>query len=75
MCVCVCVRRVSPLCLAPFFRLLRLCESQQNQGDLENIDGLLGEENPHHTENPHPIENPNHTPHREPQPHTTQRAR
>ncbi|XP_067089997.1 Fanconi anemia group D2 protein [Osmerus mordax] len=35
-------RRVSPLCLAPFFRLLRLCESQQNQGDLENIDGLLG---------------------------------
>lgn len=37
-------RRVSPLCLSPFFRLLRLCEQKQNQGDLEGIDGLLGEE-------------------------------
>ncbi|XP_049448967.1 Fanconi anemia group D2 protein [Epinephelus fuscoguttatus] len=35
-------RRVSPLCLAPFFRLLRLCEEKQNQGDLEEIDALLG---------------------------------
>ncbi|XP_075893389.1 Fanconi anemia group D2 protein isoform X2 [Nelusetta ayraudi] len=35
-------RRVSPLCLSPFFRLLRVCEQKQNQGDLEAIDGLLG---------------------------------
>uniref|UniRef100_A0A8C8LP22 FA complementation group D2 n=1 Tax=Oncorhynchus tshawytscha TaxID=74940 RepID=A0A8C8LP22_ONCTS len=35
-------RRVSPLCLSPFFRLLRLCEEQQHQGDLEEIDALLG---------------------------------
>ncbi|XP_058488047.1 Fanconi anemia group D2 protein [Solea solea] len=35
-------KRVSPLCLAPFFRLLRLCEEKQNPGTLENIDGLLG---------------------------------
>ncbi|XP_010879858.2 Fanconi anemia group D2 protein isoform X2 [Esox lucius] len=35
-------RRVSPLCLAPFFRLLRLCEVQQRHGDLEEIDALLG---------------------------------
>uniref|UniRef100_UPI0037E954F8 Fanconi anemia group D2 protein n=1 Tax=Semicossyphus pulcher TaxID=241346 RepID=UPI0037E954F8 len=35
-------RRVSPLCLAPFFRLLRLCEEKQHQGDLEEIDALLG---------------------------------
>uniref|UniRef100_A0AAQ5XN72 FA complementation group D2 n=1 Tax=Amphiprion ocellaris TaxID=80972 RepID=A0AAQ5XN72_AMPOC len=34
--------RVSPLCLSPFFRLLRLCEQKQHQGDLEEIDGLLG---------------------------------
>uniref|UniRef100_A0A6Q2Z3G9 FA complementation group D2 n=1 Tax=Esox lucius TaxID=8010 RepID=A0A6Q2Z3G9_ESOLU len=34
--------RVSPLCLAPFFRLLRLCEVQQRHGDLEEIDALLG---------------------------------
>ncbi|CDQ61016.1 unnamed protein product [Oncorhynchus mykiss] len=34
-------RRVSPLCLSPFFRLLRLCEEQQHQGDLEEIDALL----------------------------------
>uniref|UniRef100_A0A8C7G7X6 FA complementation group D2 n=1 Tax=Oncorhynchus kisutch TaxID=8019 RepID=A0A8C7G7X6_ONCKI len=33
--------RVSPLCLSPFFRLLRLCEEQQHQGDLEEIDALL----------------------------------
>uniref|UniRef100_A0A673HZC1 Fanconi anemia group D2 protein-like n=1 Tax=Sinocyclocheilus rhinocerous TaxID=307959 RepID=A0A673HZC1_9TELE len=37
----VCVR-VSPLCLSPFFRLLRLCEEVQHQGDLEEIDALLG---------------------------------
>ncbi|XP_022047915.2 Fanconi anemia group D2 protein [Acanthochromis polyacanthus] len=35
-------KRVSPLCLSPFFRLLRLCEQKQHQGDLEEIDGLLG---------------------------------
>lgn len=37
-------RRVSPLCLSPFFRLLRVCEEKQHQGDLEEIDALLGEE-------------------------------
>ncbi|KAG8007845.1 Fanconi anemia group D2 protein [Nibea albiflora] len=35
-------RRVSPLCLSPFFRLLRLCEEKQSQAGLEEIDGLLG---------------------------------
>ncbi|XP_071351317.1 Fanconi anemia group D2 protein isoform X2 [Trachinotus anak] len=35
-------KRVSPLCLSPFFRLLRLCEEKQHQGNLEEIDGLLG---------------------------------
>uniref|UniRef100_A0A8C9W5T8 FA complementation group D2 n=1 Tax=Scleropages formosus TaxID=113540 RepID=A0A8C9W5T8_SCLFO len=35
-------RRVSPLCLASFFRLLRLCEENQHKGDLEEIDALLG---------------------------------
>ncbi|KAI1890915.1 hypothetical protein AGOR_G00158510 [Albula goreensis] len=35
-------KRVSPLCLASFFRLLRLCEERQHQGDLEEIDALLG---------------------------------
>ncbi|KAL0978329.1 hypothetical protein UPYG_G00169090 [Umbra pygmaea] len=35
-------RRVSPLCLAPFFRLLRVCEDQQHQADLQEIDALLG---------------------------------
>uniref|UniRef100_A0A3B3BX30 FA complementation group D2 n=1 Tax=Oryzias melastigma TaxID=30732 RepID=A0A3B3BX30_ORYME len=35
-------RRVSPLCLSPFFRLLRLCEEKRHQGDLEEIDALLG---------------------------------
>ncbi|KAJ8409352.1 hypothetical protein AAFF_G00235500 [Aldrovandia affinis] len=35
-------KRVSPLCLPSFFRLLRLCEEQQHQGDLEEIDALLG---------------------------------
>uniref|UniRef100_A0A3Q3XCR8 Uncharacterized protein n=1 Tax=Mola mola TaxID=94237 RepID=A0A3Q3XCR8_MOLML len=34
-------KRVSPVCLSPFFRLLRLCEDKQHQGDLEEIDGLL----------------------------------
>lgn len=37
-------RRISPLCLSPFFRLLRLCEDKQHQGDLEEIDGLLSKE-------------------------------
>lgn len=36
-------RRVSPLCLSPFFRLLRLCEDVQHQGDMEEIDALLGQ--------------------------------
>ncbi|GAA6215791.1 Fanconi anemia group D2 protein [Lates japonicus] len=35
-------KRVSPLCLSPFFRLLRLCEEKQHHGDLEEIDALLG---------------------------------
>ncbi|XP_022601376.1 Fanconi anemia group D2 protein isoform X2 [Seriola dumerili] len=35
-------KRVSPLCLSPFFRLLRLCEEKQHQGNLEEIDALLG---------------------------------
>ncbi|XP_019942151.2 Fanconi anemia group D2 protein [Paralichthys olivaceus] len=35
-------KRVSPLCLSPFFRLLRLCEEKQHDGDLEEIDALLG---------------------------------
>ncbi|MCJ8729542.1 hypothetical protein PDJAM_G00107680 [Pangasius djambal] len=35
-------RQVSPLCLSSFFRLLRLCEEEQHQGDLEEIDALLG---------------------------------
>lgn len=35
---------MSPLCLSPFFRLLRLCEEKQHQGDLEEIDALLGKE-------------------------------
>ncbi|XP_024838446.1 Fanconi anemia group D2 protein isoform X2 [Bos taurus] len=32
---------VSPLCLAPYFRLLRLCVDRQHNGNLEEIDGLL----------------------------------
>lgn len=36
-------RHVSPLCLSSFFRLLRLCEEEQHQGDLEEIDALLGQ--------------------------------
>ncbi|XP_043933530.1 Fanconi anemia group D2 protein isoform X2 [Protopterus annectens] len=35
-------RSVSPMCLAPFFRLLRLCEEKQHNGNLEEIDALLG---------------------------------
>ncbi|XP_032503885.1 Fanconi anemia group D2 protein isoform X6 [Phocoena sinus] len=34
-------RLVSPLCLAPYFRLLRLCVDRQHNGNLEEIDGLL----------------------------------
>lgn len=45
--VCICFlpfhRQESPLCLSPFFRLLRLCEEKQHQGDLDEIDALLGE--------------------------------
>ncbi|XP_021116162.1 Fanconi anemia group D2 protein isoform X3 [Heterocephalus glaber] len=32
---------VSPLCLAPSFRLLRFCMTRQHNGNLEEIDGLL----------------------------------
>ncbi|XP_013364551.1 PREDICTED: Fanconi anemia group D2 protein isoform X2 [Chinchilla lanigera] len=32
---------VSPLCLAPYFRLLRFCVAKQHNGSLEEIDGLL----------------------------------
>ncbi|KAM9592408.1 Fanconi anemia group D2 protein [Trichechus inunguis] len=32
---------VSPLCLASYFRLLRLCVEKQHDGNLEEIDGLL----------------------------------
>ncbi|KAF6312819.1 FA complementation group D2 [Rhinolophus ferrumequinum] len=32
---------VSPLCLPPYFRLLRLCVARQHDGNLEEIDGLL----------------------------------
>lgn len=35
-------KQVSPLCLSPFFRLLRLCEEKQYNGELEEIDALLG---------------------------------
>ncbi|XP_030061304.1 Fanconi anemia group D2 protein isoform X2 [Microcaecilia unicolor] len=35
-------RLVSPVCLAPFFRLLRLCMEKQHNGNLEQIDALLG---------------------------------
>jgi len=33
---------VSLICLAPHFRLLRVCEESQHKGDLEGIDALLG---------------------------------
>lgn len=33
----------SLVCLAPHFRLLRICEQSQHNGDLEGIDALLGE--------------------------------
>lgn len=32
----------SLICLAPHFRLLRVCEESQHKGDLEGIDALLG---------------------------------
>ncbi|NXX22750.1 FACD2 protein, partial [Podargus strigoides] len=35
-------RIVSPLCLSPCFRLLRLYTGEQNSGSLEEIDALLG---------------------------------
>ncbi|XP_025020945.1 Fanconi anemia group D2 protein, partial [Python bivittatus] len=34
-------RLVSPVCLSPFFRLLRLCMSELNNGSMEDIDALL----------------------------------
>ncbi|XP_060621713.2 Fanconi anemia group D2 protein [Anolis sagrei] len=34
-------RIVSSVCLSPFFRLLRLCISELNNGNLEDIDALL----------------------------------
>lgn len=33
---------MSPLCLASHFRLLRLCVARQHNGNLDEIDGLLG---------------------------------
>ncbi|XP_015761600.1 PREDICTED: Fanconi anemia group D2 protein homolog, partial [Acropora digitifera] len=33
---------ISLICLAPHFRLLRVCEESQRKGDLEGIDALLG---------------------------------
>lgn len=38
----VCSRVISPVCLSPHFRLLQICESRQQNGDLEGIDALLG---------------------------------
>ncbi|NWW11073.1 FACD2 protein, partial [Oreocharis arfaki] len=35
-------RTVSPMCLSPCFRLLRLYTAEQNSGSLEEIDALLG---------------------------------
>ncbi|KAM8930382.1 Fanconi anemia group D2 protein isoform 4-T4 [Pelodytes ibericus] len=35
-------RHVSPVCLSPFFRLLRLCIEDEHNGNLEEIDALLG---------------------------------
>ncbi|KFZ46267.1 Fanconi anemia group D2 protein, partial [Antrostomus carolinensis] len=35
-------RVVSPICLSPCFRLLRLYTGEQNRGSLEEIDALLG---------------------------------
>lgn len=35
-------RVVSPICLSPCFRLLRLYTGEQNNGSLEEIDALLG---------------------------------
>ncbi|XP_053233340.1 Fanconi anemia group D2 protein isoform X3 [Podarcis raffonei] len=35
-------RVVSPLCLSPFFRLLRLCMAELNKGSLDDVDALLG---------------------------------
>ena len=37
---------VSLICLAPHFRLLRVCEESQHKGDLEGIDALLGKMSP-----------------------------
>uniref|UniRef100_A0A8C5SUZ5 FA complementation group D2 n=1 Tax=Laticauda laticaudata TaxID=8630 RepID=A0A8C5SUZ5_LATLA len=34
-------RLVSPVCLSPFFRMLRLCMSELNKGSMEDIDALL----------------------------------
>ncbi|XP_038596220.1 Fanconi anemia group D2 protein [Tachyglossus aculeatus] len=34
-------KMVSPVCLPPFFRLLRICVQRQNAGKLDDIEGLL----------------------------------
>jgi len=43
VCDCTFGRQVSPVCLAPHFRLLQMCEGRQHDGDLEEIDALLGQ--------------------------------
>uniref|UniRef100_A0A8C3M7H6 Uncharacterized protein n=1 Tax=Geospiza parvula TaxID=87175 RepID=A0A8C3M7H6_GEOPR len=40
--ICALQVAVSPLCLSPCFRLLRLYTAEQNSGSLEEIDALLG---------------------------------
>lgn len=40
--ICSSPRAVSPMCLSPCFRLLRLYTAEQNNGSLEDIDALLG---------------------------------
>ncbi|XP_070557572.1 Fanconi anemia group D2 protein-like isoform X2 [Ptychodera flava] len=35
-------RHISPICLSPHFRLLRICEEIEHKGNLEGIDALLG---------------------------------
>ena len=42
LCVVVFSVPVPLICLAPHFRLLRVCEESQHKGDLEGIDALLG---------------------------------
>ena len=42
VCCCFFSVPVPLICLAPHFRLLRVCEESQHKGDLEGIDALLG---------------------------------